>query len=214
MWRAGWLARVAAAKSCLWFPAFVERPARGMMAAPRPGAVLFAAWPSLVAGWLCCRVGLWRLIADRDGVHLRRMWTVTFLPLSKIGRVELRRDGLLEFLGATQTPLAALFPPAWADRLMGWSRSRRPSRTGADGDGPKRRSPSAGPGGADHCQRGVRFSGAAPGGLLARRSGVYPPLTRLLLSCGLVRELGIPDRLHHAVVAPFAVAQCRGRTPP
>lgn len=119
VWRAGRLARAAAAGTCLLFLAFVERPSGGTLADPRPGAVFFAAWTSLVAGWLCCRVGLWRLTADRDGVHIRRMWTVTFLPWSKIGRVELRRDGLLEFSGATEIPLAGLFLPSWADRLMG-----------------------------------------------------------------------------------------------
>ncbi len=119
VWRAGWPARVAAAGSCLLFLEFVERPAGGTLAGPRSGAVFFAAWTSLVAGWLCCRVGLWRLTADRDGVHIRRMWTVTFLPWSEIGRVELRRDGLLEFVGAMEVPLAGLFLPSWADRLMG-----------------------------------------------------------------------------------------------
>ncbi|MCZ9347593.1 PH domain-containing protein, partial [Streptomyces sp. TRM76130] len=77
--------------------------------------MFFAVWTSLVAGWLCCRLGLWRLTADRDGVHIRRMWTVTFLPWSKIERVELRRDGMLEFVGPTRTPLAGLFLPSWAD---------------------------------------------------------------------------------------------------
>lgn len=119
VWRAGWPARVAAAVSCLLFLAFVERPAGGTLADLRPGAVFFAAWTSLVAGWLCCRVGLWRVTADRDGVHIRRMWTVTFLPWSRIRRVELRRDGLLEFVGATETPLAGLFLPSWADGLTG-----------------------------------------------------------------------------------------------
>lgn len=49
-------------------------------------------------------------------MHIRRMWAVTFLPWSKIGRAELRRDGLLEFVGATETPPAGLFAPSWADR--------------------------------------------------------------------------------------------------
>lgn len=87
----------------------------GTPADPQPGAVFFAVWTSLVAGWLCCRLGLWRLTADRDGVHIRRMWTVTFLPWSRIERVELRRDGSLEFVGPTRAPLAGLFPPSWAD---------------------------------------------------------------------------------------------------
>ncbi|MFE1036712.1 hypothetical protein ACFW40_33085 [Streptomyces sp. NPDC058807] len=123
VWRAGWLARVAAAGTCLSFVTFVERPAGGTLADPQPGTLFFAVWTSLVAGWLCCRVGLWRLAADRDGVHIRRMWTVTFLPWSKIGRVELRRDGLLEFSGTTEFPLAGLFVPSWADRLMGRRRA-------------------------------------------------------------------------------------------
>ena len=117
VWRAGWPARVAAAGSCLLFVVLAERPHGGTLADPRPGAVFFAAWTSLVAGWLCCRVGLWRITADRDGVHIRRMWAVTFLPWSRIGRAELRRDGLLEFVGATEIPLAGLFAPSWADRL-------------------------------------------------------------------------------------------------
>ncbi|MGC9472955.1 hypothetical protein ACP4I1_02180 [Streptomyces sp. WG4] len=44
---------------------------------------------------------------------------MTFLPWSEIGRVELRRDGLLEFVGAMEIPLAGRFLPSWADRLMG-----------------------------------------------------------------------------------------------
>lgn len=117
VWRAGWLGRVAAAGWCVLFVEFVERPSGGALADPQPGAVFFAVWTSLVAGWLCCRVGLWRLTADRDGVHIRRMWTVTFLPWSKIERVDLRRDGLLEFVGTTRAPSAGLFPPPWAGRL-------------------------------------------------------------------------------------------------
>ncbi|CAL9467669.1 hypothetical protein SUDANB6_02771 [Streptomyces sp. enrichment culture] len=107
---------MAAVGSCLLFVGFVERPSGGVLADPRPGAVFFAVWTSLVAGWVCCRVGLWRLTADRDGVHIRRMWTVAFLPWSRIERVELRHDGLLEFVGAREAPLAGLFPPPWAGR--------------------------------------------------------------------------------------------------
>lgn len=99
VWRAGWPARVAAAGACLLFVVLAERPHGGTPADPRPGAVFFAVWTSLVVGWLCCRVGLWRTTADRDGAHIRRMWAVTFLPWSEIGRAELRRDGLLEFVG-------------------------------------------------------------------------------------------------------------------
>ncbi|WP_158102104.1 PH domain-containing protein [Streptomyces glaucescens] len=98
--------------------AFVDRPDGGTLTGARSGALFFAVWTSLVAAWLCCRLGLWRVTADQDGVHIRRMWRVAFVPWSAIGRVELRHDGLLELVGSEATPMGGLFLPSWAGRLI------------------------------------------------------------------------------------------------
>ncbi|WP_437074629.1 hypothetical protein [Streptomyces sp. enrichment culture] len=127
VWRAGWGGRLAAAVFCGLFVAFVDRPDGGTLTTSRPGALFFAVWTSLVAAWVCCRLALWRVTADHDGVHLRGMWTVRLIPWSKIGRVELRNDGLLEFVVRDGEPMGGLFLPAWAGRLL--RRSSRGTRT-------------------------------------------------------------------------------------
>ncbi len=119
VWRAGWPGWIAAAGAGMLFVAFVDRPPGASLAHPQPGALLFAVWTSVVAAWLCCRLCLWRITADRDGVYIRRLWTVKYLPWSVIGRVELRNDGLLEFFGPGVEPMAGLFMPPWGSRLSG-----------------------------------------------------------------------------------------------
>lgn len=119
VWRAGWPGRIAATGAGVLFVALVDRPPGVSLAHPQPGALLFAVWTSVVAAWLCCRLCLWRITADRDGVYIRRLWQVKHLPWSVIGRVELRNDGLLEFFGAGVEPMAGLFAPPWASRLSG-----------------------------------------------------------------------------------------------
>ncbi|WP_206745201.1 PH domain-containing protein [Streptomyces sp. CB03234] len=116
VWRAGGPGRVAAVGWCVLFVAFADRPAGGVLADPQPGTLFFAAWTSVVAAWVCCRLGMWRVTADRDGVHIRRFWAVRFLPWSVIGRVELRRDGFLEFVGPDTETMAGSFLPLWASR--------------------------------------------------------------------------------------------------
>jgi hypothetical protein len=36
------------------------------------GILFFAVWTSLVAAYLCCHLGLWRVTADQNSVHMRR----------------------------------------------------------------------------------------------------------------------------------------------
>ncbi|MFI2369403.1 hypothetical protein [Streptomyces sp. NPDC018833] len=100
------------------FVAFVDRPAGGVLADPQPGSLVFAGWTSVVAAWVCCRLGMWRVAADREGVHVRRFWAVRCIPWSAIGHVELRRDGFLGFSGPEAEVLAGSFLPPWANRLL------------------------------------------------------------------------------------------------
>lgn len=72
---------------------------------------------------------MWRITADRSGVYLRRMWSTRFIAWSVIGRVEIRRDGLLEFIGPQRAPVAGLFMPPWLARLL-----RRPGTGGLTAD--------------------------------------------------------------------------------
>ncbi|MET9803562.1 PH domain-containing protein [Streptomyces sp. NPDC006368] len=118
VWRAGWIGGVTAAGWCVVFVAFVDRPAGGFLADPQPGPLFFAVWTSVVAAWVCCRLGMWRITADLDGVHIRRFWAVRYVPWSVIDRVELRRDGFLEFLGPGPVPMAGFFLPLWASRPL------------------------------------------------------------------------------------------------
>jgi hypothetical protein len=116
VWRARWPGRLTAIGSCVLFVTCVDRPPGGSLADPEPGPLFFAVWTSLVAAWLCCRLYLWRITADRDGVYIRRMWRVKYVSWSVIRRVELRHDGLLEFFGPGVEPMAGLFIPPWASR--------------------------------------------------------------------------------------------------
>ncbi|MET9426546.1 hypothetical protein [Streptomyces sp. NPDC003036] len=118
VWRAGRIGRIAAAGWCVVFVAFGDRPAGGFLADPQPGPLFFAVWTSVVAAWVCCRLGMWRITAGLDGVHIRRFWTVRYLQWSVIGRVELRRDGFLEFFGPGTAPMAGFFLPLWASRPL------------------------------------------------------------------------------------------------
>lgn len=118
VWRAGWTGGVAAAGWCAVLVAFADRPANGFLADPRPGPLFFAVWTSVLAAWVCCRLGMWRITADLDGVHIRRFWAVRCVPWSVIDRVELRRDGFLEFFGPGAAPMAGLFLPLWASRPL------------------------------------------------------------------------------------------------
>ncbi|MFF8382929.1 hypothetical protein [Streptomyces kanasensis] len=97
--------------------ASVHRPVGAGLARPEAGAFLFAVWTSLVLAWVVCRLALWRVTADRDGIHVRRMWSTRFLAWPVVGRVELRHDGLLEFFGPRGSTLAGTFAPPWLSRL-------------------------------------------------------------------------------------------------
>ncbi|MFB7324089.1 PH domain-containing protein [Streptomyces sp. NPDC056190] len=125
VWRAGWRGRATGAVICAVFVALTEHPAEASLAHPQPGALLYALWTSLVVGFPCCWFALWRVTADRDGVYIRRLWSTRLLPWSTITRVEMRRDGQLEFFGRTPEPMAGLFAPPWMSRV---ARSDRGSR--------------------------------------------------------------------------------------
>ncbi|QOV37034.1 hypothetical protein IM697_00730 [Streptomyces ferrugineus] len=118
-WRSGWRGRVVGAVWCVLYVVLVDRPEGAGWAHPEPGALFFAAWTSLVAAWVFCRIALWRITADREGVFVRRMWSTRFLPWSRLGRVELRKDGMLEFLGVEGAPMAGFFQPPWLARITG-----------------------------------------------------------------------------------------------
>ncbi|MBW5480361.1 hypothetical protein [Streptomyces bambusae] len=119
VWRSGTTARIAAVLWCVTFAALTVPPVGGSLAAPDIGGLVFAVWTSLVAGWAACRVALWRVTADRDGVRVRRLWSTTFLSWSVISHVEARRDGLLEFVGPPGEPMGGLFRPPWLSRRLG-----------------------------------------------------------------------------------------------
>lgn len=118
VWRAGRQGRLVGLVWCLSFVALTDRPDGARLAHPDPGALFFAVWTSLVAAWIACRFSMWRITADRSGVYLRRMWSTRFIAWSVIGRVEIRRDGLLEFIGPQQAPMSGLFMPPWLARLL------------------------------------------------------------------------------------------------
>ncbi|MFJ8667613.1 hypothetical protein [Streptomyces sp. NPDC093600] len=129
VWRAGLPGRVTAVGWCVAFVAFVDRPVGGVLAEPQPSVSFFAAWSSVVAAWVCCRLGMWRIVADQKGVHVRRFWAVRCMPWLMISHVELRRDGFLGFVGPGTESLAGSFLPPWASRLL--RRSNR-GRNAAD----------------------------------------------------------------------------------
>ncbi|MET9772710.1 PH domain-containing protein [Streptomyces sp. NPDC006367] len=118
VWRAGRGGRIAGAACYLLFALYMAHPGPAT-----PGALFFAAWSSLVAAWVCCRLALWRVTADRDGVYVRRMWSTRFLRWSVISRVDLRHDGVLEFTGPESPLLTGMFAPPWLSRLTGRSES-------------------------------------------------------------------------------------------
>ncbi len=119
-WRAGWRGKALGAVLCLVFVTLLEYPDGASLAHPRPSALVFALWTPLALAWFCCRLGVWRITADRDGVHVRRMWRTRFLAWSVIRHVELRHDGSLEFFGpSSPEPMAGSFAPAWLVRRTG-----------------------------------------------------------------------------------------------
>ncbi|MEF9905833.1 hypothetical protein [Streptomyces sp. P9-A2] len=130
VWGAGWGARGTAAVWCVMFVAVADHPAEAALAHPQPVASIFALWCSLVVGWICSWLALWRITADRDGVHIRRLWSTRFLSWSTISRVEMRHDGQLEFFGPEKEPMAGLFSPPWLSRVLRRSGGR--GQTAAD----------------------------------------------------------------------------------
>ncbi|MBQ0826418.1 PH domain-containing protein [Streptomyces tagetis] len=119
-WRAGWRGKALGAVLCLGFVTLSAYPEGASLAEPRPSALVFALWTPFALAWFSCRVGIWRITADRDGVHLRRMWRTRLLSWSEIRHVELRHDGSLEFFGPdTPEPMAGLFAPPWLARRTG-----------------------------------------------------------------------------------------------
>lgn len=118
-WHAGWGGRVLAVLWGVQFLWFVVRPVIETKAENTPGDRISLLWTSLVATWVACRVGMWRVSAGRSGVWIRRFWTVTFLPWQQISRVDMRRDGLLDFFDGHKQPMAGLYGPAWLNRVLG-----------------------------------------------------------------------------------------------
>ncbi|WP_284574602.1 hypothetical protein [Streptomyces sp. 2P-4] len=119
VWRAGSTARIAAALWCAVFVVSTVPPAGGSLADPSAGGLVAAAWTSLVAGWVACRLALWRITADGDGIRFNRMWSTAVMPWSAISHAEARRDGFLEFVGPAGEPMGGLFRPPWLSRLLG-----------------------------------------------------------------------------------------------
>lgn len=117
-WRAGRGGRVLAVLWGAQFLWFVVRPAAEEEARATPGDWIFLFWASLVATWVGCRLGMWRVTAGRSGVWIRRFRTVVFLPWQEISRVDMRRDGLLEFFDGHRQPMAGLYGPAWLNRIL------------------------------------------------------------------------------------------------
>jgi hypothetical protein len=118
-WRAGRGGRVLAILWCGQFLWFVVRPVVEEKADSTPGDWIFLGWATLVATWMACRLGMWRVTAGRSGVWIRRFRTVTFLPWQQVSRVDMRRDGLLEFFDGHAQPTAGLYGPAWLNRILG-----------------------------------------------------------------------------------------------
>ncbi|MFI1014774.1 hypothetical protein [Streptomyces sp. NPDC020965] len=114
---ATWRGRTAAIAAAMLFVVTVERPAGASVLHPRPGDLFLAVWMSLFVAWLLCRLALWRVIADREGVYLRRLWSVKLLPWQLISRVELRRDGQLDFIGGGPDLAGGFFAPPWLTRI-------------------------------------------------------------------------------------------------
>ncbi len=130
VWGAGWGGRATAAAWCVVFVVLADQPSGAGLAHPQPGHLISALWSSLVVGWLCSWLALWRITADRDGVYIRRLWSTRFLPWSTISRVEMRHDGQLEFFGPEKEPMAGLFAPPWLSRVV--RRSGRGGQAAAD----------------------------------------------------------------------------------
>ncbi|MGW3494141.1 hypothetical protein [Streptomyces sp. NPDC001020] len=120
VWGAGWRGKATGAALAVVLVALDYAPAGASLAHPQPGLLLRALWAWLVLAFPCCWLALWRITADRDGVYIRRMWATRFLPWSRIGHVEMRRDGQLGFIGPAAEPkVAGLFAPPWLSRLTG-----------------------------------------------------------------------------------------------
>ncbi|GAA3619495.1 PH domain-containing protein [Streptomyces chitinivorans] len=83
-------------------------------------------WAALVWAWLCCRMALWRITADADGVRMRRWLRPRRLPWDRIHTVEHRRDGALEFVAADgERAIAGAFAPPALLRPLRLSATRR-----------------------------------------------------------------------------------------
>ncbi|MFJ3921751.1 hypothetical protein [Streptomyces sp. NPDC090022] len=119
VWRSGSTARITAALWCVMFVVSTVPPAGGSLSDPSAGGLVVAVWTSLLAGWAACRLALWRVTADGDGVRFNRMWSTSFTPWRAISHVEARRDGLLEMVGPAGEPMGGLFRPPWLSRLLG-----------------------------------------------------------------------------------------------
>ncbi|MCF4139451.1 hypothetical protein L1856_25790 [Streptomyces sp. Tue 6430] len=118
-WRAGRGGRLLAVLWGAHFLWFVAGPAVGRNAGNSFGDWIFLGWATLVAMWMTCRTGMWRVCAGRSGVWITRFRTVMFLPWEEISRVDMRRDGLLEFFAGPRQVLAGLYAPARLTRMFG-----------------------------------------------------------------------------------------------
>ncbi|MCC9706664.1 hypothetical protein E4N62_16130 [Streptomyces sp. MNU76] len=118
-WRAGRGGRALAVLWCAQFLWFVVRPGVEERTGTTPGDWISLGWATMFATWMACRLGMWRVSAGHSGVWIRRFWTVRFLPWQQLSRVDMRRDGLLEFFDGHRQPMAGLYGPAWLNRILG-----------------------------------------------------------------------------------------------
>ncbi|MBD0840916.1 PH domain-containing protein [Streptomyces sp. TRM68416] len=83
------------------------------------GDRFFLAFGAFVWALTVGRLAAWHIVADADGVLLRRVLRVRRLPWDDIRDVWLRRDGTLEFSAGTDEPVIAggFLPPVLHRRL-------------------------------------------------------------------------------------------------
>ncbi|SEQ52084.1 PH domain-containing protein [Streptomyces radiopugnans] len=127
--RAGWGGRAAGAAFAAGMLLRGAEPGSG----ESPGDWIVLVWAALVWAWLCCRMALWRIVADADGVLVRRWLRPRRLPWDRIRTVEHRRDGALEFGTADgERVIAGAFAPPALRLLLRSLRLPATGRRAAD----------------------------------------------------------------------------------